>query len=312
MNLHITCIPSDPHFHEFCNDPNVAGIRMNGLLFKACNLAEQAALIPIGPTVPLWFDAKGRQLRVEESISYKDHLELVLNHSIQGMNTPHAIIFKAGEDWAMVEKVVDGGKRLVLRSDGYPKYRVNPGDSIHFRDRNISIADNLFTNDEKDKIEQVVKAGYSNFYLSYVERDRDVSEFRELIGAHAQLILKIENTKGLEFVRNIPGPISFKQYYPNTQLACARGDLYVEVDRPHDIVAAQKLIIDTDHDAIVGSRMLLSLFNNNVPSCSDINELAYLKNLGYENFLLCDDLCKKGSALHRAVETFTALSKTQI
>lgn len=303
MNLHITCIPSDPHFAEFCTDPNLAGIRMNGLLFRSCDLAGELSKIPKGTTVPLWFDAKGRQLRVEEAIYFPDHLELVMNHKITGLSLPHPIIFKAGEDWAMVEKI--DGKRLVLRADGYPKYRVKPGDSVHFRDMRMSIEGPLFTDDEKNKIEQAVKAGAKRFYLSYAERPRDVDEFRELIGGSAELILKIESKRGLHLVSMLPSP-DLKGF----RLACARGDLYVEVDQPHEIVAAQRLIIERDPDAMVGSRMLLSLFANNVPSCSDINELALLKHLGYKNFLLCDDLCKKGSALHRAVETFTALSKT--
>jgi hypothetical protein len=104
--------------------------------------------------------------------------------------------------------------------------------------------------------------------------------------------------------------VDWKGAYRRTRLACARGDLYVEVDQPHHIIEALKLIIEIDKEAFVGSRMLLSLFNSNVPSCSDICELELLKSMGYKNFLLCDDLCKKGSALHRAVDTFTALSKT--
>lgn len=303
LNLHITCVPSDPHFGEFCSDPNLSGIRMNGLLFRGSDLNTELSGIPPNTTVPLWFDAKGRQLRVEEAIYFEDHLELVMNHKITGLSLPHPIIFKAGEDWAMVEKI--DGKRLVLRADGYPKYRVKPGDSVHFRDMRMSIEGPLFTDDEKSKIEQAVKAGAKRFYLSYVEKPRDVDEFRELIGDSAELILKIESKRGLQLVSMLPSP-DLKGF----RLACARGDLYVEVDQPHEIVAAQRLIIERDPNAMVGSRMLLSLFANNVPSCSDINELALLKHLGYRHFLLCDDLCKKGSALHRAVDTFTALSKT--
>lgn len=307
MNLHITCVPSDPHFSEFCVHPGIAGIRMNGLLFRSSDLADQISRIPTKTTVPLWFDAKGRQLRVEEAIYYKDHLELVMNHGIKGLSLPHPIIFKAGEDWAMVEKITDENKRLILRSDGYPKYRVKPGDSVHFRDTGFEIDGPLFTDDEKAKIERAIKAGAQNWYLSYVENRYDVEDFRELIGSQANLVLKIENKKGLEWVNR---QVDWKGSYRRTHLACARGDLYVEVDQPHHIIEAQKLIISIDKEAFVGSRMLLSLFSNNVPSCSDINELALLKNMGYKNFLLCDDLCKKGSALHRAVDTFTALSKT--
>lgn len=309
MKLHITCTPADPHFEEFCDSPALAGIRMNGLLFKSSDLEGELSKIPKKASVPLWLDAKGRQLRVEESISHSTHLELVLNHGITGLVLPHPIIFKAGEDWATVERITDGGKRLHLRADGYPKYRVKPGDSIHFRNQNLTITDSLFTRDEKEKIEKAVKLGNKNFYLSYVESQRDVDEFRELIGKDSQLILKIESLKGLQYVAR-----DFQTYHRscgqdhrNVRLACARGDLYVEVPMPHDILEAQKLIIEKDPRAVVGSRMLLSLFHKNVPDCSDVCELDLLMSLGYRNFLLCDDLCKKGSALHRAVATFSAL-----
>ena len=37
----------------------------------------------IADSVPLYFDIKGRQLRVTEVFPYKDHLELKLNHPIE-------------------------------------------------------------------------------------------------------------------------------------------------------------------------------------------------------------------------------------
>lgn len=277
---------------------------MNGLLFKACDLDRELSMLPpirIGYPVPVWFDAKGRQLRVEESISHPTHLELVLNHRIAGLKLPHPILFKAGEDWAMVERITDDGRRLHCRADGYPKYRVKPGDSIHFRDPNLTISDSLFTKDEKSKIEKVVKLGYRRFYLSYVEKQEDLDEFRELVGPDSEIILKIESRKGLEYVAKDWKPT------PLTRLAAARGDLYVEVDKPHHILDAQKLVISKDSTAIVGSRMLLSLFANAVPACSDICEIELLWMIGYRNFLLCDDLCKSGEALERAVGTFNAL-----
>jgi pyruvate kinase len=158
----------------------------------------------------------------------------------------------------------------------------------------------LFTKNEKEKVEHAYKTGFRNFYLSYVECQNDVDQFRELV-KDSNIILKIENKKGLAFVDK-----SFKKQ-DNTQLAVGRGDLYVEVDRPHHILKAQKLIISKDPNAIVGSRMLLSLFNNDVPSCSDICEIGFLKSLGFKNFLLCDDLCKKESSQQRAIDTFTAI-----
>lgn len=304
MNLHITCTPMQTHFGDFCNDTKIAGIRMNGLLFKNCDLETQLNKIPWNASVLLWFDAKGRQMRVEKSESFEDHLELEMNHPISGLKLPHPIIFKAGEDWAMIERISNDGKRLILRADGFPKYRVKPGDSVHFRNESLSVDGPLFTDDEKSKIEMAVRAGAKNWYLSYVENRYDIDEFRELIGTHADLILKIENRKGLAFVER---QTDWKSSFRRTRLACARGDLYVELNQPHEILAAQQTIIRTDPNAVVGSRMLLSLFNNNVPSCSDVNEMGLLSWMGYRNFLLCDDLCTSGPALHRAVDTFHSI-----
>ena len=276
---------------------------MNGLLFRSVDLTEALNKIPAMSTVPLWFDAKGRQLRVEEAIYHRDHLELVMNHNITGLKMPHPIIFKAGEDWAMVDEISDRGRRLHLRGDEHPIFRVKPGDSVHFRNPAMDISDPLFTSDEKMKIERVVSLGYKNFYLSYVESQRDVDEFRELVGPDASVILKIESLKGLDYVRD------HYRSQPNTRLACARGDLYVEVEKPHEIVKAQKLIVERCANAVVGSRLLLSLFTKSVPACSDICELALLKQQGYSSYLLCDDLCKSGPALHRAVAAFKAVMK---
>lgn len=303
LNLHITAIPSASHFKDFAFHSFLSGIRMNGILFASADTEKEFSLIPSNTNVPLWLDAKGRQLRIEESIFHKDHLELVLNHGISGFPLPHPILFKAGEDWAMVERITDGGKRLHMRADGYPKYRVNPGDSVHFRNEKVRVNGNLFTENEKDKIILAVKKGFKRFYLSYVESQRDVDEFRELV-KDSEIILKIESKKGLRFVSE-----QFKKQ-TNIRLAAARGDLYVEVEKPHHILNAQKLIIEKDPEAIVGSRMLLSLFNNNVPACSDLCELELLKSLGYKSFLLCDDLCKKGSSLTRAVATFEAFASS--
>jgi|GEM_PF-3040867 len=50
-------------------------------------------------------------------------------------------------------------------------------------------------------------------------------------------MLKIEDMKGLEYVAT-----QFEKDERTTLLA-ARGDLYVEIDRPHNIMAALKLII---------------------------------------------------------------------
>ena len=47
--------------------------------------------------VPLWFDVKGRQLRVVEALDNPDYLDLRMNHPIK-VDTPTVVLLKAGAD----------------------------------------------------------------------------------------------------------------------------------------------------------------------------------------------------------------------
>jgi hypothetical protein len=127
-----------------------------------------------------------------------------------------------------------------------------------------------------------------------------VDEFRKLVGNDAVVNLKIEDKKGLDYVKN-----TFVKT-PNTVLVLARGDMYVELDRPHEILTATKTLLEKDPEAICGSRLLLSTIHDPVPSCADWNELAWLADIGYKNMMLCDELCLKDELLSRAVNAFQA------
>ena len=137
--------------------------------------------------------------------------------------------------------------------------------------------------------------GVNRYFLSYVGSARDADQFRELVGRDAEVFLKIENQKGLEFVAN-----SFTKR-DNTKLVAARGDLYVEIDRPHDIMSALQLIIEKDPEACIGSRFMLSVIHEPVPSCADFLELAWAFDQGYRSIMLCDELCLKENLLATAV-----------
>lgn len=131
-----------------------------------------------------------------------------------------------------------------------------------------------------------------------------MDEFISLVGDDATVNLKIEDKKGLEYVRH-----TFKKTR-NINLVAARGDMYVELDKPHEILEAVRLIVDKDPDAICGSRVLLSVITDPVPSCADFHELAWLVDIGYKNIMLCDELCLKGDLLNRAVNVFDAFKQT--
>ena len=90
----------------------------------------------------------------------------------------------------------------------------------------------------------------------------------------------------------------------NVTLCAARGDLYVEIDKPHQIGDALRLIVQKDPDALVGSRLLLTTILDPVPSCADFIEIEWLADVGYRRAMLCDELCLKENLLSRAVKAF--------
>ncbi|MDQ7814382.1 MAG: pyruvate kinase [Patescibacteria group bacterium] len=300
LKLFVTLWPSFPHFLEFADDERIAGIRLNSAMMSQTELEQELAIASAQADVPLWFDVKGRQLRIAEVLPNEDHLDIRLNHPIR-VPTPSDVLFKAGADGAQLHHLEEDGLRLVFV--GGPHYKVREGESLHVRDPALEVLGPIFTAQELAKIERVKKAGIKRWFLSYVEEQRDVDLFRELIGTDAQIMLKIESRRGLEYVAK-----DFEKSDGIT-LVAARGDLYVEVDRPHDVLKATKLVLEKDPQACVASRLLLSCINGPVPECVDFSELAWLYDIGYRNMMLCDELCLKGNLLARAMNVFEAFRR---
>lgn len=296
-SFHVTLWPAFPHFSRFSKDKRLQGIRLNSAMMAASEIDDQFEIKKKAATVPLWFDIKGMQMRIREIICGMDcdHLEFRLNRPIK-VKTPCIVNFKAGEDAAELIEVRDGGTHLIF--DGGPKFEVRAGESIHIRHPSLEVGGPVFLDYEIEKIQRIVSLGFTRYYLSYVYDQKHVDEFRKLIGKDAQLILKIENREALAWVAD-----KYKAQ-PNTHLMAARGDLFVEVDYPHDILKACELVISKDPAAFVGSRMLLSCIHSETPSCADFSDLAWLYQIGYRNFLLCDELCLKENLMARAANVF--------
>lgn len=302
LNLSVTLWPSFPHFPRFAHDERISSIRLNSAMMSMPELDEELEKIDrMNIKTPLFYDIKGRQLRITEVIPNDDHLECRINHPID-VSLPTPVLFKAGADVCLLYKVEEDGKKLIFL--GGPKFNVKDGESLHIRDDSLIVSGPQFTQVELDKIERCKKAGFKNWFLSYVESQDDVDEFVKMVGDDAIVNLKIENKKGLKYVEN-----DFVKR-DGLNLVAARGDMYVEVDRPHEILAAVKMIIDKDPDAIVGSRILLSVINDPVPSCADFHELAWLTDIGYKNMMLCDELCLKEELLSRAVNVFDSFRQS--
>ena len=310
--LRATLFPSNPHFARFASDARFSGLRLNHPLASLEEVDDCLTRVASqGQTVPLWYDVKGRQLRVMESIRRSDHLEILLNHAID-VETPTFVHFKAGRDRGVLARVTDNGRRLIVTLERSstgdvvgPKYIVHPGESLHIREPSLTIREPLFTALEIHKIERLRQGGFKRWFLSYVENQNDIDRFVELVGRDAEIMLKIESKKGLEFVRSG----RFRKR-PGHRLVAARGDLHVEVDHPRLLPRALEAIIDEDNEAIAGSRILLSTIpdRQNIPdptvSAADYSELAWLYTIGYREMLLCDDICVKPELLERATSEF--------
>ena len=304
LKLSVTLWPSFPHFDQFAYDDRINCIRLNSAMMSTTELDEELVKLSRSKIkTPLYYDIKGRQLRITEVVPNDDHLIIRINHPIS-VDTPTPVLFKAGADVALLHHVTEDGRRLEFL--GGPKFMVKDGESFHIRDKSLQVSGDQFAPVELEKIEKCLKAGFKHWFLSYVETQEDVDEFIKLVGKDAKVVLKIENQKGLDYVRN-----TFNKT-PNISLCLARGDMYVELEKPHEILAATKLIIDKDPNAVVGSRLILSVINEPVPSCADFSELAWLADIGYKNFMLCDELCLKGNLLNTAVNVFTAFNNCYI
>ena len=303
LELSATLLPSFPHFEKYINDPRLGFIRVNSAQIEGVELDRELAIAQRAQsTIPLYFDVKSRQLRVIQSYPFPDRLELDLNHKIS-VKTPSTVLFKGGADGCLLKEVVNGNHLIF---DGGPEYMVVKGESLHLRHPSLIVHDPIFTDIEKDKIVKARKAGFNKFFLSYVESQRDVDQCRELVGYDAEVMLKIESKRGLEYVEK-----DFKKA-DNLTLVAAMGDLYVEVDRPHHVLKALKLLIEKDPRALAGSRMLLSVSTEPVPSCADFMQLAWLYDIGYRRMMLCDEICLKENLFSVAVSAFDQFRKSYV
>ena len=302
LDLSVTLWPSFPHFDTFVRDERISSVRLNSAQMSVPELDQELDKIKHSRIkTPLYYDIKGRQLRVTGVYPNDNYLDIQINHPIT-VDTPTPVLFKAGADAALLHEVCEDGRRLKFL--GGPQYIVREGESLHIRDNSLMVSGEQFTPVELEKITKVRKAGFKNWFLSYVQCQKDVDEFLTLVGDDATVNLKIEDKRGLDYVRH-----DFKKR-KGLNLVAARGDMYVELDRPHEILEAVRMLITKDPDAIVGSRILLSVIHEPVPSCADFHELAWLTDIGYKNFMLCDELCLKGDLLGRAVNVFQSFKET--
>jgi pyruvate kinase len=286
----VTTPPYATFLDEIARHPLVSGFRLNTVMPVKSGPLEALELLS-KYNQPVWVDLKGRQLRVVGA-AMPPFTEVRLSHKIR-VQTPVDAFFSDGNERARVVAV--DGNRIILE-DG-PRRMIGPGESVNIIHPSFEIEGTL-TETDIAYLAAMKEMGLTRVMLSYVEDVNDVEEIKNIL-PDAELILKIETQSGLEFAR--------QNGSKHGQLMAARGDLYVEVLKPHRIIDAVKTIIQADHHAIAASRIFDSLAWQPVPVSADIGDAAFLLEIGYRNFMLGDQVCLKRDSVLEALNLLQAL-----
>jgi pyruvate kinase len=286
----VTAPPYAPFLDEVAAHPIVSGLRLNTVM-PVCGGPAEALERLTGLGRPLWVDLKGRQLRVVGA-AIPPFTEVRLSHRVS-VRTPVDAFFSDGREHARVVAV--DGDRLILQ-DG-PRRFVGPGESVNIPDPSLRVEGTL-TDTDLAYLEAMKELGLGRVMLSYVETPEDVAEVRRVLPG-AEVMLKIETRRGLDFAR--------AHGAAHGRLMAARGDLYVEVLRPHSIIHAVRTVIDADPEAVVASRLFDSLADHPVPASADLGDVAFLLEIGYRTFLFGDTVCLRKDTVMEALNLLAAL-----
>ncbi len=296
LDLIITQGPYSSFIKEIANIDIVSGIRLNTIMpIKEGEIKNklEELLSKIYPK-NLWIDLKARQLRIKE-FANTPYTAITISHKIK-VNLPNIVYFDNGN---ITGKLVDiDGNKLIL--EDYVGRLLGPGESVNILDDTLEYLEpNILTEKDIMYVELCKELDIKHFMLSFVERKSDIEYLKNLYN-DSIIMSKIENKKGLRNLSEIT--------QISDSIMAARGDLYTEIDYPHQIADALKQIQNiANNKSVVASRMLLSLLTHPMPSCPDIMDLQFLKDIGYFRFMIGDDICFKREILLRAIRIFQAI-----
>lgn len=292
----VTIPPYADFIDEVLSHPIVSGLRLNTVMPIKGSLEDTLTSLykkTNNHNKKLWIDLKCRQLRIKD-YGVPPFTEISLTHNIK-VKTPVKAYFSDGNEVATIVKV---DKNKLYMQEG-PKRVVGPGESINIIDNSLEI-EGYFTNLDKEYVKACEKIGIKNYMLSFVEKQEDINNLLKYV-SDANIVAKIESEKGLNFINN--------DYKNNYRLMAARGDLFVEVEKPHKIVESIENILNEDKNAIVASRIFPSLTYSFEPSCEDIGDVDNLLRMGYKSLMLGDDICMKRDSVISALNLLYAMSK---
>ncbi len=292
----VTQGPYSSFLDEVVGQDIVSGIRLNTVMpVRQGELKNKLAELKerVHPKT-LWIDLKARQLRVTE-FANTPYTAVSISHKIK-VNLPATVYFDNGNITAKLMEI--DGNKLIL--EDYAGRLIGPGESVNIIDTSLQYLEpDLLTEKDRMYVQLCQEIGIDHFMLSFVESPDDIDIMKNLY-PQSTIMAKIESKRGITNLQTIAGSCGW--------VMAARGDLYTELDYPHEIGIALKNIVSAAGDkAVAASRMFNSLLKHPLPSCPDMMDILYLKELGYRHYMIGDDICFKKELLFHALRIFKAI-----
>lgn len=292
----VTIPPYASFIEEVLRHPIVSGVRLNTVMPIQGKLEDTLRDLDEKARrhhKDLWVDLKCRQLRIK-TYGVPPFTEIELTHNIE-VETPVKAYFSDGKEAATVLKVE--GNRLIMQEG--PRRVVGPGESVNIPHPSLKVH-GYFTEKDKEYIAACREVGIHNYMLSFVEEKGDAEELLKL-DPEARVVEKIESIEGMNYVH--------ENWEGKTRLMAARGDLFVELKKPHHVLRALETIVEKDLNAIAASRIFSSLAYSLDPTCEDISDVDNLLRMGYRTVMLGDDICMKRDSVISGLNLFAAIAE---
>ncbi len=292
----VTQGPYSSFLDEVVREDIVQGVRLNTVMpIKEGEIRRKLKELHerIYPKT-LWIDLKARQLRVTD-FANTPYTAVSISHKIH-VNLPAIVYFDNGNITAKLVEI--DGTRLIL--EDYAGRLIGPGESVNIIDPSLKYLEPSFlTERDKGFVDVSRDLHIGHFMLSFAESAADV-EFLKKLYPDCVVMAKIESKKGMDSLESIAGSCGW--------IMAARGDLYTELDYPHEIGPALKRIVSVAGEkAVAASRMFNSLLKHPVPSCPDMMDLLFLKDMQYRHFMIGDDICFRKEMLFQALRIMKAI-----
>lgn len=259
--------------------PLVAGVRVNTVMpyqHSPKEMLEQYSSIK----KPLWVDLKGRQLRVKAP-AVPPYTSIQLSHKIQ---VPTPCLCYIGDQPHLIIKIRND---QIILEDG-PRRLVGPGESVNIPHPQLKI-EGYLTEQDRQYLKAMQDLQLDRVMLSFVQQPEDL----DIPIKH--IVAKLESAAGLDTLRWLPA---------NITPMVARGDLYTELNHcPAATLEACRRTINQRPEAWVGSR-IFSRFE-----LADFMDAALLQQLGFNTFLLGDELCLRKSSIEAALHQLEKLDR---